>query len=724
MFAPPDGEQRRLKVLAEYNLLNTAPEDNFDRLVALTSRMFNVPVVLISLIGRDEQFFKAKVGLDVCQTERSSSFCVHAIEQDDVMVVPDALDDPRFSTNRLVLGPPYIRFYAGKPLCAPGGEKLGTICLIDQTPHHEFSAADERNLTDIAALIMSRLEVRRLEHLKRINEARFNNVAASSPDAILFFDARGIIQYWNGAAERIFGYNADEVVGRPGHILVPDSWRARYEQRIAALEGGDAWRLPKKPIELPGLKKNGREFAAEFSLSVWHEGDTLSIGAIVRDITERKLNEQRLYHLASTDPLTNLYNRGYWRQALDEQLERACRATVLMMDLDGFKAINDTFGHSAGDDVLKGVALRLRALCDDTMDIARFGGDEFVISMPGNDVTKAVQLGNAIISELSEPYALSGGRRGDIGVSVGIARAPKHGSNSGQLLGAADLALYRAKENGKGGCVVFEPAFQDVAQARKAFEKELNHAFKNGEFEIYYQPQFATRDGRLTGAEALIRWNHPERGLLSPDEFIGVLGKKPSANAVGEWIIRTACEQIARWRKTFPALRIGVNLFDSQLRTPRLLTVVTRILAEFDLPPSALELELVESTLLRSDSLTLKLLNDLRAAGIGLAFDDYGTGYASLSMLKEYPVTRLKIDRTFVKDMTESQADAAVIKAVLYLGRNFGLDVIAEGVETPAQMAFLEQNGCLEAQGYLYGAPMQAEAFEQLFLRDKTVSMP
>jgi len=714
-YPVPANESARLAALSEYHLVDTLPEEDFDRLAGLAARLFNVPIVLISLLDAERQFFKAHVGLDLCETNREISFCAHAILQDDILLIPDAARDPRFSANPLVLGPPYIRFYAGKPLVTTGGTSIGTVCLIDHEPRAGFTAADRRNLNDLAALVMDRMEMRRLDHARTASQARFENIAATSPDAIICFDAGDRITFWNNAAEKLFGYTAEEIAHERGDIIIHPRWRGLHEAGLERLRRGETLGLAERTIEIRARRKDGSDFPSEFSISRWKEGRSISIGAIVRDITERRQNEERLFRLASLDALTELPNRAAWRVSLDEMLVAEAPATVLLLDLDGFKEVNDTLGHSAGDAVLVEVARRLRHCCQPSVMLARLGGDEFVALVPGDDPRAARHLAETLVAAIAEPYEYAGARV-EIGVSIGVALAPAHGARPEDLLGAADLALYRAKAAGKGHVEFFTPAMREVAVARRAFARELRLAYERGEFELHYQPQVCTATGALTGAEALIRWNHPERGLLTPASFIEVLNEKPSAAAVGDWTLRVACQQAAEWRGLAPGFRIGVNLFQAQFRSGRLLTAVREALDESGLPPAALELEIVENVLLRNDSTTLRLLQDLRAQGVGLAFDDYGTGYASLSLLKRYPVTRLKIDRSFIHDVDTDPADAAVVKAVIYLGTSFGLEVIAEGVETEVQLAFLKENGCAEAQGYLFGRPMPAAEFRRRFL--------
>ncbi|MGA1834699.1 putative bifunctional diguanylate cyclase/phosphodiesterase [Rhizobium wenxiniae] len=336
--------------------------------------------------------------------------------------------------------------------------------------------------------------------------------------------------------------------------------------------------------------------------------------------------------------------------------------------------------------------------------------------MPGVNTLSVRYIASSLVDRIQEPFIFAG-ERIEIGVSIGVAFAPQHGTKGEAVLGAADLALYKAKAMGKGRYEVFSPALRQVAVARREFESELKQAFNEGQFELFYQPKVATATGKTVGAEALIRWNHPTRGLLTPVSFIDVLSEKPSAPEMGAWILRTACQQAAAWQALAPGLRMGVNLFQAQFRDGRLPFVVEEVLNETGLPAVALELEIVENILLRNDDATLQLLQTLREIGVGLAFDDYGTGYASLSLLKRYPVTRLKIDRSFIRDVTADPEDAAVVKAIIYLGRSFGMQVIAEGVETEEQYDFLKHEKCGEVQGYLFGKPVRAAEFEALFLK-------
>jgi diguanylate cyclase (GGDEF)-like protein/PAS domain S-box-containing protein len=714
-YPMPSNEAERLKALAEYHLMDTPPEEDFDRLTGLASRLFNVPIVTISLLDYDRLFSKANVGFDFREISREVSFSTYVIMHDDILVVPDTTQDPRFSSNPMVLGPPFARFYAGIPLVTPFGEKIGALSLIDTKPRSDFAIEDRKNLTDIAALVMDRMEIRRLDHVRTINQARFESIADTFSDAIICSNSEARITFWNHAAERLLGYSSDEAMGQRSEFIVAESDRKIYNALLERLRQGQRMDMPYRSIGLLALRKDGSEFPAEFSFSSWKEGRTTSVNIIVRDVTERRINEEHLFRLAATDALTNLPNRAVWRECLERTMAAETPATILLLDLDGFKEVNETLGHSAGDAILQEVALRLRSLCKTATMVARLGGNEFVVLLAGNDERQARAVAAQLIAAISMPYELSG-QRCDIGVSIGGALGPQHGSRPDDLLAAADMALYRAKSTGKGHFELFEPRLREVAVLRRVFEQELRFAFENGEFEMFYQPQVSLSNRQVVGAEALMRWNHPQQGLLSPASFIDVLSQKPSAAAVGEWVLRTACQQAEKWQSRIPGFRMGVNLFEAQFRSGRLVTLVREVLTQTRLLPENLELEIVENVLLHNDSCTLCMLQDLRGIGVGLAFDDYGTGFASLSLLKRYPVTRLKIDRSFVRDVNTDPTDAAVVKAILYLGRSFGMDVIAEGVETEAQLDFLKRVGCTQAQGYLFGKPMTAAQFSKEFV--------
>ena len=711
---PPD-EQQRLATLADYRLMGTAKDESFDRLTRMATRLFDAPIALISLVGEDEQFFKSHVGIQECSTSREHSLCAHAIVQDDIMVVPDATQDPRFVDNPMVTDEPFIRFYAGAQLSAHDGSRLGTLCIIDTEPRDGLSPPELERLHDLAVLVEERMELHRRDSAEHVGRARFEHIAATSVDAIIVTDDDGMITFWNEAAENLFGYSFAEVMGRDARLLLPSGEQDRYQETLDRLRQDPRSVSPGGATEITALRADGRAFPAELSVSAWDEGGRQSIGAVVRDISERKAHERRLFRLASIDSLTGLPNRSAWNDQIEATIKAGTAATVAILDLDGFKEVNDSLGHSAGDAVLEQVADRMRSASGPYVTIARLGGDEFVALEHSDDPDRAAALGQRIIDAVTGPYTY-GRNRLDIGASVGLALHPEHGRSAEMLLGSADLALYRAKEHRRGHYTVFEPEMREEMRRSRSLRRELREAFERQEFELFYQPQISTDDRRLVGAEALLRWHHPERGLVGPAAFIDELAQKPSAPLVGEWIIRTACAQAAHWRRTVPDLAIAVNLFGSQLRTGDLPERIEAALAETGLPPGALELELVETTLIEDDRATGELLERLRGIGVGLSLDDYGTGYASLSLLKTHPVSRLKVDRSFVHGVDADPENAGVVRAILYLARTFGLEVVAEGVETEEELAFLREAGCPAFQGFLVSPPVTAAEFTERFV--------
>jgi diguanylate cyclase (GGDEF)-like protein len=448
----------------------------------------------------------------------------------------------------------------------------------------------------------------------------------------------------------------------------------------------------------------------------WSRGKATELRAVRRYVVTRDRNEQRLARLAQQDALTGLANRDVLQSRLAQNAANGGVGALLMIDLDGFKFVNDTLGHSAGDMVLREIARRIQGVARPQDITARLGGDEFALLMPGApDAETAHAMAQTLITAVSHPVSLDG-HQINIGASIGIVLHPLQGEDAGQLFANADLALYQAKAEGRHCARIYHPHLRAMAQGRVLRDSELALALERGEFEIHYQPQFRLSDGKLTGAEALLRWRHPQRGLMLPGEFLTALEGGLLSARVGAWAIATSCRQAAVWRaEGAPDFRIAVNLFGAQFRSGNLVAWVTQACAEAGLPPAALEIEITENVILRHEDNIIAPLQELRALGVGVAFDDYGTGYASLSMLTRFPVSRLKIDRSFIKSICTSQADAAIVHAIIGLARGLRLNVTAEGIETPGQLAALMREGCDEGQGYHLGKPMSAASFAWRF---------
>lgn len=709
-------ERARLRALDEYAIFDTPPDADLDRLVELAARMYDTPVAALSLVGRDRLYFKSRFGVEATGIDRKGSFCSYAIEGHNLFLVPDASKDPRFAEHPLVADGPKIRFYAGIPLVAPSGQTIGSLCILDTKPWPEFSDEDRRNLEDVAELVMSRLELRRLDQAKAGGHLRFERIAATSPDAIVSADAAGRINYWNDAAVRLFGYAAEDVIGRPIGFLFPDRVRQMQTAEVMSLIGSGAGETSALQTMLLARCRNGSEFPTQIFMSIWQEDEGTSFAAILRDASGREQGERRLFGLAHLDPLTGLPNRAYLIEKLLKVAEEET-GTLLLLDLHGFKDVNDALGHSTGDQLLRETAERLRAHLGAGSVIARLGGDDFAILLPHiTDRCHATRRAEEIRRLLQTPYMLDG-RAVHVGVHIGIAMCPMHGTHVEELLSNADLALQRAKSTIGSNYQVYTPNLRRAAIMRRSLEAELRQALDQSQFELFYQPQIRLADRSVIGVEALLRWHHPERGLLAPGDFISVLECSPLAVDVGDWVLKQACAQVAAWRRMgLHDLRVGVNLFEAQFHGGNLVTSVEDALIENGLPAQALELEITENIMLRHDEAIIVPLREICAWGTEIAFDDYGTGYASLSLLKRYPVTRLKIDRSFVRDLCTDEEDAAIVQAIMYLGRRFELGIIAEGIESEAQEQSLKMYGCTEAQGFLYGKPAPADTLTGLLL--------
>ena len=436
--------------------------------------------------------------------------------------------------------------------------------------------------------------------------------------------------------------------------------------------------------------------------------------AIHEDITERQKAEAHIAHLARHDQLTDLPNRVFFREELDKNLRRLRhgeRFAVLCLDLDRFKSVNDTLGHSIGDKLLRAVASRLAGCIDERDFVARLGGDEFAVVQANiGRPEDASTLGSRIIERLNEPYEIEG-QQLDIGVSIGIAIAPADGKNADQLLKNADLAMYRAKADGRGSYCFFEPEMDARIQARRALELDLRSALASGQLQLYYQPLVNAKTGEVRCFEALLRWFHPRLGAVPPAEFVPLAEESGLIGPLGQWVLRAACAEAAKWPSQF---RVAINLSPIQFKNLNLVKVILGALAASGLPASRLELEITESVLLEADSKTLTVLHELHALGIRIVMDDFGTGFSSLNYLRSFPFDKIKIDKSFVHDVSKGGDSIAIVRAIIDLARALKIEVVAEGVETVDQLNHLVAEGCTEMQGFYFSKPAPIESFEQV----------
>lgn len=441
--------------------------------------------------------------------------------------------------------------------------------------------------------------------------------------------------------------------------------------------------------------------------------------AVYRDITERKKHENQLETLANFDPLTGLANRGLLQSYLQNSIEKAHRdrtqIALLMFDLDRFKDINDSYGHSAGDELLQIVAQRFSSCLREGDMIARLGGDEFAVVIETLiHPEDAGRLADKMMEVLSQQYRLSAGAVIHIGASAGIAIFPDHGGDSAILLQHADAALYKAKAEGRGAYHYYTDELTDSARKRIECETRLRRAISIQEFEVYYQPQVHIQTGRIVGAEALIRWNCPVRGLVMPSEFIPIAEEIGLIGDIGEWVLNETCRQGKIWLDKGHRLTLAVNVSAHQVRHQNIPLMVEKALKSSSYPADRLELELTESALMQREEETVAMLHSLRAHGIRLAIDDFGTGYSSLSYLKRFPIDVLKIDKSFVDDIPYERDDMAIVTAIIAMGQALGFQVLAEGTERIEQIDFLRKKGCTMYQGFFKSPPVRAEEFEKL----------
>jgi diguanylate cyclase (GGDEF)-like protein len=436
----------------------------------------------------------------------------------------------------------------------------------------------------------------------------------------------------------------------------------------------------------------------------------------LEDVSSRKATEARADEMARLDPLTGLPNRLLLRERLAESLARLARTgeacALLLIDLDRFKPVNDTLGHPVGDALLEKVADRLRSTVRPTDTVARIGGDEFVILQAGiRDAAGTQALARRIVDLIGRTYMVEGHLL-TIGASVGVALAPEDGTDADRLLKNADLALYRAKLDGRGTYRFFEPEMDARMQARRKLELDMRQALARREFQLHYQPQLQLQSERLIGCEALIRWRHPDRGLVSPLDFIPLAEEIGLIVPIGEWVIRQACRDAMTW----PAhMSVAVNVSPAQFKSDRLVETIISALASSGLPARRLEVEITEGVLLQENDKTLQTLHRLRELGVRVSMDDFGTGYSSLSYLRSFPFDKIKIDRSFVKDLATKPDGEAIIRAIAGLGKSLGMTTVAEGVETPEQMQRIRLEGCTDVQGYLISRPVPSEDLLQVF---------
>ncbi len=551
-------------------------------------------------------------------------------------------------------------------------------------------------------------------------EERLRKIMETMVDALVIIDSRGIIETFNRAAERIFGYKAQEVIGRSVNMLMPPEIGAQHDGFVQKFINTGRSRVVGIGRVVEGRRKDGSSFPVELALSDLTLGETRLFIGVLRDITERRAQEERLRYLATRDHLTGLPNRALFQDRLEDAIaaadDKGHHVAILFLDLDHFKNINDTLGHPMGDRVLQAVGQRLEASVRSGDTVAHLSGDEFTVILNGvSGPEEASAIADKLLDRLAQPFEIEGREIYTSG-SIGIVMYPQNSEDIANLLKHVDTAVNYAKKQGRNNFQFYTEKLSDDMVRRLQVENGLRRALERQELEVHYQAKVDLANEEIVGCEALLRWKSAELGFVSPVEFIPVAEETGLIVPIGEWVLRQSLRQLDLWMQAgLPPIRVGVNLSARQFREPQLAARIMAALDEAGVGAELLELELTESMLVENADEVTQALWALKGLGITLSIDDFGTGYSSLSYLKRFPIDELKIDRSFVKDIPHSADDMSITKAIISMARSLEMKLVAEGIETPEQASFLRDNGCHTGQGYLFAKPLPADGFLKLF---------
>ncbi|MFZ6644624.1 putative bifunctional diguanylate cyclase/phosphodiesterase [Undibacterium sp. TJN25] len=645
----------------------------------------------------------------------------------------DALDAALSSIARNALKSPeggYFRHSDEAPGRGDDSQLIRSVlpntCFVLSGKKGGYTEQDRARLAVLADLTV-RLFATKAELGKRLNESAQTQLQQQSQileqmqDSVITMDLAGFIVSWNRGAEKLFGYSAGEAIGKNILFLYEDEELDGLKLFDMFLEQGG------REMEVRRRKKSGQIFWASLTLSPLCDAQKEPIGIIgyLRDITERKQAEERINHLAYYDLLTGLPNRTLFKKLVDKALVQFQRnsslGSLLFIDLNRFKPINDTLGHHIGDMLLKQVAERLRSTLRENDVVARLGSDEFAIALLDiNQHYHAGLVAQKLLSALDEEFIIEGHEL-RIGASIGISVYPQDGQDADNLIRRADIAMFKAKRSGEGiggGYVFYNQEMNHTIAGRLHTESALRRALERKEFSLVYQPKIDIASGRIIGAEALLRWLHPEKGMISPADFIPIAEETGLILQIDAWVLETACAQARKWRDLGQdAFRVAVNVSAKEF-TASLPERVGEVLSRHNIGPQWLELEITESMLMNSAQGVLGIMDEITSLGVTLSLDDFGTGYSSLSYLKRFPIDTLKIDRSFIQGIPEDVNDCAIASAIISMAKQLKHKVIAEGVENPEQLTFLKNAGCDEVQGFMFSHPVSAAKFEEMLVKD------
>lgn len=730
MSADANHEMARLLALRSYQLLDTPPNSALDTITQLAARLLGMPIALVDLVDAERIWSKSHFGTNVTEYQLHPGLCASAILGDAPYIVNDAKTDPRTAQHPLIQHNG-VGFYAGIPLKTPENYNIGTLCVIDFAPR-TLSPADIQALQDLAYLAMETIilyakaqrqhEIAAIENKFRLNELQNQLILNSTVEGIHVIDLNGIVIVENLAAVNMLGREVGDLVGRHAHDTLHHHHADHSPYPVAdcpiykTLHDGQ----PRSISNEVFWRKDGTSFPVEYSTSPLRDLDGKLCGTTVvfRDITARKINESRIKYLAYYDALTGLPNRTLFIDRLEQEIKKAHRnqthLSLMFIDLDRFKEINDTLGHDVGDQLLVEAAKRLSVCVRDSDTVARLGGDEFTIITAGLTELGAEELiVQKVLAALSAPFTLNN-ETVYVSASIGITVYPEDAVTTEELLKKADQSMYAAKKAGRNRYHYYTSAMQEHANSHLRLITDLHHAIEHQEFFLVYQPIVHLATGVVNKAEALIRWQHPSKGLISPLEFIAVAEEVGLIVEIGQWVFEESVRQIqALLQANRPHFQISVNKSPVQFNAQtECSNSWVHTLQALGLSGQNICVEITEGLLLDPSKSTKAKLYDFKAAGMQVSLDDFGTGYSSLSYLNQFSIDFIKIDRSFVCDLAINSANYALCEAIIAMAHKLNIQVIAEGIETQCQLQLLMQAGCDYGQGYYLAKPMSKQAFE------------
>ena len=706
-FPLPPNEEERLRELYELDLHGAGRIEQVDRICALARDLFKVPIALVTLIDRETQSLLASSGIALGVTRREDSLCNAAILGDTPLVVPDAAGDPRFNTSMVVRDPPNIRFYAGAPLRIRPGINIGTLCILDPAPR-SFGAEEQAHLAALADIAVSEILGWRTARKLEAKQKRLTQITGMAKIGGFEFSVQSGKWTWDDTIYRIYGIPP----GTPSseELIVsrydPET-RDKSHQRIEDLfKRGIPY-----DVELHGTRPNGESFWVRvLAEAEMIDGKFASVIGAVQDISGRKLNEARIHDLTYLDALTGLPNHASFIDKLNDYIDAArasgSHVALIKFNIDYFRDVNDAFGHQTGDALLQSVANGLQQSFASVGSVTHIGGDEFGVIMHGPAVDKAEQYAKDFVERAKTLFRHDHSTL-PLSISAGIAVFPEHAENAGIITKNAKVALFQAKAQRRGSVVVFDPEIRKAADEKDALVRKIRLGIDNHEFIMVYQPIVGLRDGKASGLEALMRWNDPEHGILAPPHFMIAFEEPGLAIRLGDVALDMAIAQMRAWLDASVAFgSVAVNLSTAQFRLTDLPDIILGKLDRAGVPTHRLTLEVTETVYMGwGADVVAATIRKLHEAGVGIALDDFGTGYASLSHLQQFPIDKLKIDRSFV----QSIGSTAIVDAVINMGLSLGMQVVAEGVETQEQLDLLRLKGCDFVQGYIFAKPMEPD---------------